>query len=383
MSKKKFLPNVIPAIASAVAAMANRNKKKKNRSKSAKSAQNPAPNITYITAPVAKSNTFSKREPRLVASGKRLVVSHSEIMFSLTGSTSGAFYTLSMNPGNGDMFPWLSGIAQHYTYYRFIKLRFRYIPAVATSTAGTVAMAVDYDANSTPIDNPAIMATLASYQESPTWNGFLMEADPRYMHLNQPFKLVSGPGKIVETTSSTDFDVGNFSVYVVNQPSAVNCGRLFVEYICELEAACQPAGGLSDNLNGQINDGTTGLSLVAPFGSAGGLTKTGPLNINYSVAGVNEFVVPDSSGYLRLSFYVVGTGLTGVTWTDLGGAGYSRVTITNLETVVNSAGTAMIVNTRVASSNFDRPIGIYPVVAGTTVTGCRFYYAVLESQDFN
>jgi hypothetical protein len=69
-------------------------------------------------------------------------------------------------------FPWVNTIAGGYSKWRWIRLRFIYIPVCPTSTLGQVVLALSYDIT----DNaPATSAALQQVYKSvttPVWGGF-------------------------------------------------------------------------------------------------------------------------------------------------------------------------------------------------------------------
>jgi len=100
--------------------------------------------------------------------------------------------SLVINPGNEDLFPWGSSIAQHFTSFEWKKLVFRYVASTDTATSGTVAMAVNADP-----DKPAFATEkqLLNHEGSATaapWKSFAVDA------LSTSTKTLGDGSKFVE-----------------------------------------------------------------------------------------------------------------------------------------------------------------------------------------
>ena len=71
------------------------------------------------------------------------------VKYSLVNSTKLLF---QVNPGNVNLFPWLSTISTCYERYRFHKLRYEYVPWIGTSATGAIQCSFDYDASDVDVD---------------------------------------------------------------------------------------------------------------------------------------------------------------------------------------------------------------------------------------
>lgn len=79
--------------------------------------------------------------------GGRTRVAHREYLGDITGSVNFAIAkTVAINPGVPASFPWLAYIARQYESYYVRSMCFEYETQESTATAGTVMLAVDYDA---------------------------------------------------------------------------------------------------------------------------------------------------------------------------------------------------------------------------------------------
>lgn len=147
------------------------------------------------SAPVAISvpHFGSKPKVRLGPSGS-FRIEHSEI-FASPASPTGELpqsLTFTIQPGHSEMFPWLSAMAQRFEKYRFSSLKFRYRPSCPTTTAGLLALSVDFD----PDDNHpmpltqegriAMLSRACSTSTSP-WSPITLDLAPFLSQVGERF----------------------------------------------------------------------------------------------------------------------------------------------------------------------------------------------------
>jgi hypothetical protein len=148
--------------------------------------------------------------------------------------TSAASFTVAktyaLNPGIAATFPWLSTIAGQYEQYAFRKLTFHYVPFVATSSAGTIMLMADYNAQDTPpISETQFMDHPRAVSNS-LWNPVSYPVDTKAMHMFAPRRFVR---QVLVAGDLKTFDSGTFNVATDNAAVAP-CGKLYVEYVVEL-----------------------------------------------------------------------------------------------------------------------------------------------------
>lgn len=146
--------------------VARRNRKRKNADNYLNEGH-----AQMIKAPSAGGAILRNREPMLRPSRDKLIVSHTEPIFTVNGGLAGAFVVAQGNlaPFN---FPWMNGIAVNYSKWRWLKIDLIYIPSVPTTTSGEVCMALVYDRNDT---NPVSFAALQQFYRAvsgPVWAGY-------------------------------------------------------------------------------------------------------------------------------------------------------------------------------------------------------------------
>lgn len=201
----------------------NNNKKKKV---SAKPAKRPG---TIPAAYNRKSKTSAPRFSSLPGGDGKILVRHTEFVDVVNASVTFEAKSYPLNPGMGDTFPWLANIASNYEYYQFKALRFEYRPSCGTTTAGSVMMAVDFDALDAA---PSSVQKMMTYQGAKHCSAFApctMEC-PK---LNLP---KFGKEKFVRSTTPPansdrkSYDIGNLYLATDASGGANQVGLLFVTY---------------------------------------------------------------------------------------------------------------------------------------------------------
>lgn len=141
------------------------------------------------------------------------------------------FFTIDepINPGNAHLFPWLSKLAIHFDSYLFNSLSFEYVPSCATTTSGSLTMAIDYDPTDVNDVNTVNLSQMAGSVTSQVFNPF-------ECHLNK--SSVATPNHKFYTSSEDTHDndarfqdVGRFQMVASTKTSdIVTYGLLYVNY---------------------------------------------------------------------------------------------------------------------------------------------------------
>jgi hypothetical protein len=212
----------------------------------------------------------------------------------------------AINPGQSDLFPWLSKIAANYESYRFNSLKFIYSTEAPTSYAGTLILAVDYDAtDSDPIDKQQALAYRSSVRSAP-WNGCEHRSLPEDLHKAKSNFI--RPGAQPNGTDLKTYDIGN--LFVISQGVSVAnavLGEMYVEYEVELMTPVYESTTSFAAAGGQIlNNGT--LTLANPFGD--GLVHATPNTVGFNMGGDSKLFISERGQYLMV-VSIVGTAFTG------------------------------------------------------------------------
>jgi hypothetical protein len=285
-----------------------------------------------------------RRKPRAVKSASpvnpdkgSVEIVHSEYIDDFFSSaTSGGFIinTFGINPGNVNMFPWLSGIALQFQKYRFKQLMLEYVPLVSESTSttantllsmGSVVMAVEYDAAAPFYTAKAEMENSEGCVSSKPSTGSTMgiECAPQYNPLSTLY-VSSNTGITSSGIVGGDVrlqNLGTFGIASFGVPTAssvpVDLGELWVSYRCCLNAPILSNGAaiLSAHLYQNPFIGAPGTT--APFGGAITPLIQPSLQSGSSLQGVTvaldgtiTFPASISAGQFMILYWCTGTSAT-------------------------------------------------------------------------
>lgn len=190
-----------------------------------------------LSAPAANGTYVKHTKARMRSSKSGMKIEHREYVQDISFSDAGQFslaVALPINPGNRELFPWLSGIASRFETYRFNFLRFIYEPQCGTDNEGTVMAAVDFDAvDPPPVDKLQFM-TYDGAVRSPPWFASVYECAAYNLHKAKEYYITRSLTTPLSTDEKTYF-VGN--VYVATQSMSttpITSGELYVEYSVSL-----------------------------------------------------------------------------------------------------------------------------------------------------
>jgi hypothetical protein len=184
-------------------------------------------------APVAIGNRTFQSKPRYVSKGDSLIVSHSEYIGDITGSTSTfkVASTVSMNPGLSGSFPWLNQIASRYESYKFRKVHFRFVTERPTTESGYIALVPDFDpTDSAPVDKQTAFQYQSAAKCAP-WENLTQICPLQDLHKRQSYFVRQGALLSNETLGL--YDTGNLFVCVGGNSGIVNLGELWCDYEVE------------------------------------------------------------------------------------------------------------------------------------------------------
>jgi hypothetical protein len=210
------------------------------------------------------------------------VVTHREFIKDITGSTGFTNSGYLLNPGNADLFPWLSTMALNYEQYEWLGLAFEFKSSCSFSTAtgnlGTVIMATDYDALDANFASKREMEIADFSGSASPVNTFMhfIECAPKQSVLRQMYVQ---QGNVVEDyPDDPRFSIpGRFQLGTQGMPSEFVIGELWVTYHVKLmKPTIAPASASSTawaSYQGIILPSVTTLPLLLP--NTGGSTNLG------------------------------------------------------------------------------------------------------------
>jgi hypothetical protein len=268
--------------------------------------------------PVAIGSKIQKVSPRFRSSSNSVTITHRESLGYLNLGSATVRTIGVVNPFNPYVLPWLSTISGSYDKYKINRMQLEYIPQCATSTAGNITLAWDVSASDAAVDYIDLMQ-MHSVVVAP-W---------------MPAKLVIPPcgEKYMsrEVTISSIKDLVNHGTIFIGANGSGTAGLLFITYSITLLYP-QPSAGLSSNIDMIING--TGVPVIPTTPIDGFTLITNPTNV----------VLP--AGTWRVTAYLVGTDLSGLTLTYGAGLQHTVSLIAGLA----AAGTSVISSVFVRSN---------------------------------
>jgi hypothetical protein len=345
-------------------------KTNKQKRKKAIKSRGPKKNFLIQEAPTAGGVITSVGKPVYVNRGSNCMIRHREYVTDIIGSSSDYEVVLNqpINPGNVNLFPWLSAAASRYESYLFKRLRFSFETSASTVTTGYVLIAVDYD----PLDPPPLTKTVAFNYESSVkgavWQCFTHNSASQNLTKRRTY-FVGYPTS--PSAELADWDTGNLFIATGGLGSESPIGELWVEYEVELMTPQLNNGGALFAIGNRFT-GAANQTSQKPFGTSADINIAGG-NLNLltydGTQTLSRFVTAllFPSQFLMV-FQVTGVGLTAFNHvTNVPGDGSAVVFATN----INAAGT--ILNT-VLLVEFSAKLGSLDVsVTGTSVSDARVY----------
>lgn len=216
--------------------------------------------VSTSSAPVAYSSRSKATVPSMASrpSDGSVRIHRTEFVGSVSnGAVTGYALTATsastpgydINPANGLVFPWLSGIAVNYERFRFHSLRFRFIPSQPTTTAGRIYAAFDYDYDdAVPTSKTQLMSNLTK-AECPVWQEMSLALMPSQLHADMPFKYVSLVTKSNFVEPRTAYC--GFLVVAFDTPTGYLSYDMEVSYDVELISPVFERGSLWDSYTGK------------------------------------------------------------------------------------------------------------------------------------
>lgn len=207
-----------------------------------------------MQAPLANGQAFGRsKAPRVTATGNGLIVRNQEFWTTFTsGAGTDALSRVGLNPADPNVFNWLAGIADRYTYYRWRKLRICYGSMCPSTQLGDVTLGLFYDRedldawfSNTAAALQGLTQTVGS-SAGPCWGSTIRRqgdgivsdicavADVARAHMRTTWHLID------HATASTALDNQAVAVFLGGYINAngdtswLPCGRVWFDYEIEL-----------------------------------------------------------------------------------------------------------------------------------------------------
>jgi len=261
-------------------------------------------NSQMVLAPVAKAVITRTRQPKFQgpAAGGAVRVSHREYIADINGTASFTTTTGNINPGLSGLFPWLSQFGLAYESYSFRKLRFVLEPIAATSSAGQIMMAIDYDAADAAPSSKVEILQYKGASCGPLWNEQICVATGKDESSLSRRRYVRS-GDLAANLDIKTYDIGNLFVSSSGAASTIAAAALFVEYDVEFFTPQYSLSAFAAAYSRKVVAGGT-ISKTAFLGDAA--TVAGGL----AVTGTGNTLTFAKAGQYLLDVLVNGTGLT-------------------------------------------------------------------------
>lgn len=232
--------------------------------------------------PAAVAVISRPRAPKF--SGRRdggVIIKHSELSRNVIGSIifaiNNAPVGFAINPGNEDLFPWLTSVAMSYETYRFRKLHFRYEPLVPTTSPGAVYLAVDYDAAEQAPGTKYDMMAYKSATRGSVWSPFNMPLAASDLGTSVPARYTLDHYPITTQIDIRMYNLGNLFIGAEGcESDGAVLGEIWVDYEVELFTPQKPAEDLRTaaiEVQGPVS-ATSTLTVPNQVGTAAGQATT-------------------------------------------------------------------------------------------------------------
>jgi len=228
------------------------------------------------SAPAASTRVVKTEVARISGSpysgDGKITVKHREYIGEIPGSVAFSAVSYSINPALATTFQWLSTLASNYESYKFRNLRFEFETEKSSSTAGSLMMAVDFDAaDAAPTTKQAMMTFQNAVRSAPWCPCEYSSSGPDLIKFGVQRYLRSAA--LAANLDIKTYDVGNLIVATSGCADTSTLGELYVSYEVELHTPQQGVLPLSA-FTGEKIVGAGSVSKTAIFGSTPTITGT-------------------------------------------------------------------------------------------------------------
>lgn len=340
--------------------------KKSIKSTASKSGQNKM----KTSVPVSYGNKITKAPPSVRSIPNGVCITNTEYIGDIASTAVYTATQYSIQPGNASVFPWLSNMAQLYETYTFDKLKFHYKTQSGTNIRGTVAMAIDYDANdAAPFNKGTIMNYSKTVRVQP-WDN--MTHTSLVSDLKKVATRFVNFGVIPVNADIKLYNTGNLYVATQGTPLPSEAvGELYVEYTIRFQTPqLDPITYASIASNS--SSGTVGITGVRLLGTSPTLNLSGSgMPITYdTVTGAIGFL---STGTFLMVFNITNATIsTGtVTFAMTNGSLVSTQAVVLAATLTSITCTVKVLN-----------VGDALTISGFTINGGTFSSLRIASYPF-
>jgi len=222
--------------------------------------------MSLVSAPVSKGFRSVNSGARISGGGDVVRIVHREYVADVAPTGTGfQTFVYKINPGLSGSFPWLSNLAANFEKYRFRSLRFMFQSSVATTSSGSVMMAIDLDTLDPAPATKAAMLQMQKVVRANVWDQ-AVSAIPEGVP-----ELFVRTGNVPSGADAKTYDAGQLIIGVVGATAGV-IGEAWFEYDVELHTPqtnqASPFSLVANTDDGSWDDGSfvgeLGFTVTAP-----------------------------------------------------------------------------------------------------------------------
>lgn len=147
---------------------------------------------------------------------------------------------LSINPGDGECFPWLSNIAPNFEYYVINSLTFQYKSSVSSFTQGSIALTPEYDPHNNKLGPPLSLAEMLNKEgavKGNVWTDTALLVPKKRLGMQKLVRPEHHLTRSSEHLRQTDLGHLYVALYNIGNADVVGAyGDLYVEYDISLKS---------------------------------------------------------------------------------------------------------------------------------------------------
>jgi len=298
-------------------------------------------------------------------------VTHREYIQEVLGTVAFTNTQLSINPGQVNIFPWLSKLARNFESYQFEMLKFIYEPQAPTTEGGSIMLAIDYDASDQKAPTKQQIMSYRSSVRTAPWADMVHSSKKEDLSKQKSYFV-----RNANQAGGTDiklYDVGTLQIATQGNTAAISEGELYVEYRVKLMTPQYESEG--SLFGGSLVAGGV-ISAANPLGS---VPVVDAQSTGFTI-GATSVIVFNQVGTYLVVYRFVGTVITAAPLALTLGAGVTLVNPTQ-SVIDGGALNAIVVCEFLVSDLSTSTVDI--TLTATTVTAARVDIATVPTGSFS
>lgn len=341
----------------------NRKKKNKSRPNTRKgSSQVRQESIVYAPRAMTRVTNTDNRM-------NRYRFSRREFLTNVSSGTNvfGINKTFIVNPGDRNFSPWGSNIARCFESYKYLRLKFQYIPRCPTDTPGMIAISPDCNPKDIAPTSDIILFGNQRTKSSAPWAGFEVVFDREMLHKRSSYFC----RPLAPNADRDLYDVANVFIALEGNGTGANLGQIWVDYEVEFFT---PEGFNSQDETFLAGGGAGVVNSANPIPVYNGVNTANAVQSGDSITsvqgdGTQSLIRFAKDFHGMLNFNSQGLGLTTPTLTNVVGVLLNQtdpgVTWNGNTNFVNAAATSNLASSLITATA-GAILGIKNVAGSTT-----------------